>query len=156
MDASLSTPSTSRRLPCSTPLVSAVLPPLRPSRARSRPPSTAVKSLPSSVCPSATVGMCHAVKRVPHRHARCAQVPCASWAAAAVVGHIGIVQWAVGTVAQAGRVGTVQLGRAQIRSSGIRIVFLFSEYIQILANSKFCVGFISTQKIMKQILLDRS
>jgi hypothetical protein len=33
--------------------------------------------------------------------------------------------------------------------------FIFSEYIQFLANSKICVGFIRTRKIMKQILLER-
>jgi hypothetical protein len=38
---------------------------------------------------------------------------------------------------------TVQLGRAQIRLSGTQIdFFLFSEYIQILANLKNCLGFI--------------
>jgi hypothetical protein len=37
----------------------------------------------------------------------------------------------------------------------LELVFLFSDYIQILANLKICVGFICTQKIMKQILLER-
>jgi hypothetical protein len=39
---------------------------------------------------------------------------------------------------------------------GLWIISLFSDYIQILANSKIHVGFVWTRKIMKQILLDRS
>jgi hypothetical protein len=41
-----------------------------------------------------------------------------------------------------GRAHAVRLGRARFRPSGTRIRFIFSEYIQFLANSKICVGFI--------------
>jgi hypothetical protein len=41
-----------------------------------------------------------------------------------------------------GRAHAVRLGRAWFRPSGTRIRFIFSEYIQFLANSKICVGFI--------------
>jgi hypothetical protein len=41
-----------------------------------------------------------------------------------------------------GSCATVQLGRVRIQPSGSRISFLFSKYIQILANLKICVGFI--------------
>jgi hypothetical protein len=37
---------------------------------------------------------------------------------------------------------TAQLGRARFQPSSSRISFSFSEYIQILANLKICVGFI--------------
>jgi hypothetical protein len=36
----------------------------------------------------------------------------------------------------------VQLGRVRIRPSDSGIIFLFSKYIQILKNSKICVGVI--------------
>jgi hypothetical protein len=52
------------------------------------------------------------------RRAHYAQARHASWAAAAAVGRVGTVQWAVGTIEQAGHVGTVQLGLARIRPSG--------------------------------------
>jgi hypothetical protein len=42
----------------------------------------------------------------------------------------------------AGRTRTVHLGRAWFRPKGTQIVFLFSEYMQFLANLKICVGFI--------------
>jgi hypothetical protein len=57
---------------------------------------------------------------------------------------------------QAGHAGTVQLGRSGFSPVTVELFFLFSEYIQIPANLKSCVGFIWTQKIVKQILLDRS
>jgi hypothetical protein len=37
---------------------------------------------------------------------------------------------------------TVQLGSGRIRPIGLQFIFLFSKYIQILANLKICVGFI--------------
>jgi hypothetical protein len=47
------------------------------------------------------------------------------------------------SVAQAGRIGTVQLGRGGFNLVAFDLFFfLFSEYIQILANSKNCVGFV--------------
>jgi hypothetical protein len=50
--------------------------------------------------------------------------------------------WAA-CAAQAGCAGTVELGRARIWPSDIFLyIFIFSEYIQFLANSKICVGFI--------------
>jgi hypothetical protein len=55
-----------------------------------------------------------------------------------------------------GHAHTVQLGHGGFGPLAFDLCFLFSEYIQILANSKICVGFIWTRKIMKQILLDRS
>jgi hypothetical protein len=47
------------------------------------------------------------------------------------------------SVAQAGRIGTVQLGRGGFSLVAFDLFFfLFFEYIQILANSKNCVGFV--------------
>jgi hypothetical protein len=80
--------------PSNTAPVSNVSPPLRLNRARSQPPPVSMKSS--------------------RRRARRA-----SWTAATTVGREATQQWAMGTVAQAGRVGTVQLGRAWIRPSGI-------------------------------------
>jgi hypothetical protein len=42
---------------------------------------------------------------------------------------------------QAGRAGVVALGRERIRPIGLRIVFLFSEWIQNLANFKILCKF---------------
>jgi hypothetical protein len=70
--ASQSTPSTPRCLPPPTLSVSTVLLPLRPSRARSRPSSTAMKSPPSKACPSAATRVCRATARVPRRRVHCA------------------------------------------------------------------------------------
>jgi hypothetical protein len=47
----------------------------------------------------------------------------------------------VGTV-DVGCTGTVQLGRGGFGPVTVELIFLFSEYIQILVNSKICVGFI--------------
>jgi hypothetical protein len=69
-----------------------------------------------------------------------------------VVGHVRCASRAVPTLCkQAESCAASGLGPL-----AIDLFVLFSEYIQILANSKICVGFIWTQKIMKQILLDRS
>jgi hypothetical protein len=54
------------------------------------------------------------------------------------VGHAPHGQWAAGTVVQAG----CEMGRGGFGPMAFDLIFLFSEYIQILANSKFCVGFI--------------
>jgi hypothetical protein len=50
------------------------------------------------------------------------------------VGHAG--------ASQAGRAGTVELGRGDLAQWHLIYIFIFSEYIQIVANSKICVGFI--------------
>jgi hypothetical protein len=47
------------------------------------------------------------------------------------------------------RTDAVPLGRKRIWPIGLWFVSLFFEYIQILANSKICVGFIWTQKAVK-------
>jgi hypothetical protein len=54
------------------------------------------------------------------RHcAHCAQERRVSWAAATAVVREAAQQWAMDTVVQAGRISTVQLGRARIRLSDI-------------------------------------
>jgi hypothetical protein len=50
---------------------------------------------------------------------------------------------------------TVYLGRAWIRPSCTRLNFINFWFIQFFVNSKICLGFIWTRKIMKQILLER-
>jgi hypothetical protein len=64
---------------------------------------------------------------------------CASQRAGRGMGRL--LAWAACAV-QMGRVDTVHAGRVRIRPSDSGIIFLFSKYIQILENSKICVGFI--------------
>jgi hypothetical protein len=54
------------------------------------------------------------------------------------VGRTPRAQWAAGTAVQAGR----ELGCGGFGLVAFDLFFLFSEYIQIFANSKICVGFI--------------
>jgi hypothetical protein len=61
--------------------------------------------------------------------------PARPWAACAMqIGRIGTVD--------VGCTSTVQLGRGGFGPVTVELIFLFSEYIQILVNSKICVGFI--------------
>jgi hypothetical protein len=46
-------------------------------------------------------------------------------------------------------------GRERFRPCCTRLNFINFSFVQFVANSKICVGFIRTRKIMKQILLER-
>jgi hypothetical protein len=71
-------------------------------------------------------------------HSRAAQAEAGlarPWAACAMqTGQAGTVDM--------GRTRTVQLGCGGLGLVTVELIFLFSEYIQILVNSNFCVGFI--------------
>jgi hypothetical protein len=70
--------------------------------------------------------------------------------------------WVVTRAVHVGQADATGVGQAPLciwaeRGFGpeaLKLIFLFSEYIQILANLRICVGFLSTRKIMKQILLE--
>jgi hypothetical protein len=62
----------------------------------------------------------------------------------------GLAKPSAACTVQMGRVGTMDVGRTLLCNWAVRgfgpvafdLYFLFSEYIQILANSKICLGFV--------------